>query len=103
MTKHSRRAVSIAAVLLVGLGPGRASAQEAKNRSVEMYTCKDVMRENGVDRDVAIAFLHGFLIGKSGNPTFNLDDLHTQTNEFIDRCLDRPGDKAVDVMSKLKR
>jgi hypothetical protein len=33
------------------------------------------MRESGADRDSAITFLHGFLLGKSGNSKFNLDVL----------------------------
>jgi HdeA/HdeB family protein len=79
-----------------------ALAQDSQTRTIEQYTCKDIMREAGADRDIAIAFLHGFLLGKSGTPSFNLDVLHKQTTEFIERCLNSPADKAVDVMSKLK-
>jgi len=60
------------------------------------------MRENGTNRDVAIAFLHGFLLGKSSGSKFDLDKLHNQTNEFIERCLDNPTENAVEVMSKVK-
>jgi len=60
------------------------------------------MREHGSDRDVAIAFLHGFLLGKSGGSKFDLEVLHKQTKEFIERCLDNPKDRAIDVMSKVK-
>ena len=55
-----------------------------------------------VDRDVAIAFLHGFLLGKSGGAKFNLDVLHKQSNDFIERCLDNPGERALDAMSKIR-
>ena len=96
-------ACGIGAALLAGAGLGLASAQGSKNRVVEQYTCKDVMRESGASREVAIAFLHGFLLGKSGGDTFNLDVLHKQTAEFIEQCLDNPNEKAVDVMSKLKK
>jgi hypothetical protein len=89
-------------VLLVAPGLGPAAAQDAKDRSVEQYLCKDVVRESGVDRDVAIAFLHGFLLGKSGSAKFNLDVLHKQSNAFIERCLDNPGERALDAMSKIK-
>ena len=81
---------------------GTASAQNLQARTIEQYTCKDIMREAGADRDIAIAFLHGFLLGKSGTTTFRLDVLHKQTSDFIERCLNSPTDKAVDVMSKLK-
>jgi HdeA/HdeB family len=80
-----------------------AFAQGPEMRTVEQYTCKDIMRESGADRDVAIAFLHGFFLGKAATTTFNLDVIHTQTTDFIERCLSNPLDKAVDVMSKLKR
>jgi hypothetical protein len=90
------------AAFLSGTGLTSAFAQKAETRSIDQYTCKDVMREHGADRDVAIAFLHGFLIGKSGSSTFDRATLHRQTLEFIDRCLDNPQGKAVDVMAKLK-
>ena len=79
-----------------------ALAQDSQTRTIEQYTCKDIMREAGADRDIAIAFLHGFLLGKSATTSFNLDVLHKQTTEFIERCLNSAADKAVDVMAKLK-
>ena len=94
--------ISIAAALLFCFNLGTGFAQQPKVRSVEQYSCKDVMRESGTDREVAIAFLHGFLLGKSGTSTFDLDVLHKQTNDFIERCLDNPGEKALDVMAKIK-
>ena len=78
-----------------------ASAQDSKDRAIEQYTCKDIMRESGASRDVAIAFLRGFLLGKSGTTKFNLDVLHKQSDEFIERCLTNPGEKAMDAMSKV--
>jgi hypothetical protein len=90
------------ASFLAGTSLGSAVAQQSGTRSIEQYTCKDVMREHGSDRDVAIAFLHGFLLGKSGSSTFDRADLHKQTRDFIDRCLDNPGKKAVDVMAGTK-
>ena len=53
-------------------------------------------------REIAIAFLHGYLLGKSGNSKFDVDVLENQTNTFIEQCLDNPQSKAVDVMMKLK-
>ena len=75
----------------------------AQDRTVEQYSCKDVMRESGPDRDVAIAFLHGFLLGKSGAAKFNVDDLHRQSDQFVEACLEKPGDRAIDVMSTVKK
>jgi hypothetical protein len=79
-----------------------ALPQDSQIRTVEQYTCRDIMRESGGDRDVAIAFLHGFLLGKSGSASFKVEVLHKQTSDFIERCLNNPGERAIDVMSKLK-
>ena len=86
---------------IYGLAFSPASAQDSKDRAIEQYTCKDIMRESGASRDVAIAFLRGFLLGKSGTTKFNLDVLHKQSDEFIERCLTNPGEKAMDAMSKV--
>lgn len=79
-----------------------AAAQDTGARTVEQYTCKDVMRESGSSRETAIAFLHGFLLGKSGSNEFNLEALAKQTDAFIDQCLDNPVEKAMDAMMKVK-
>jgi hypothetical protein len=92
----------IAASLILLAGQGIAAAQQTKARAVEQYACKDVMRESGADRDVAIAFLHGFILGKSGNSRFDLDLLHKQSSAFIEHCLDNPGERALDAMTKIK-
>jgi len=78
------------------------SAQDNTDRTVEQYTCKDILRESGSNREVAVAFLHGFLLGKSGASKFNIGVLTKQTDDFVDRCLDSPNEKAVDVMTKVK-
>jgi hypothetical protein len=99
----SKRNVFRAAALacLAMLTPVRA--QENSNRTVDQYQCRDVMRDSGANRDVAIAFLHGFLLGKSGGVQFNLDNMHSQTDAFIEHCLNNPTDKAVDAMTAVKR
>lgn len=100
--KMSRTVAATVVIILAGLDLCSALAQGANSRSIEQYSCKDVMREHGNNRDVTIAFLHGYLLGKSGNPAFDLDALHKQTSNFIEYCLDHPAEKAVDAMAKLK-
>jgi hypothetical protein len=79
-----------------------AYAEDANDRNVEQYMCKDIIRESGSGRDNAIAFLHGYLVGKSGGSAFNLDTLAKQTDAFVNRCLDNPNEKAIDAMTKVK-
>jgi len=89
--------------ILASLGALPLSAQNSKERAIEQYECKDVMRDSGADREVAIAFLHGFLLGKSGTSKFNTESLRQQTDAFIEQCLMNPTKKAVDVMVDIKR
>jgi len=95
--------VLVASVIISGvLDTTPVLAQDTAERTIDQYACKDILRESGSNRDVAIAFLHGFLLGKSGGSKFNLDALKKQTDAFLERCLDNPHDKAVDVMMKVK-
>jgi HdeA/HdeB family protein len=98
----SAHVLVVSAVILGVLDMAPALAQDTNERAIEQYACKDILRESGSNRDVAIAFLHGFLLGKSGATKFNLETLKKQTDAFLDRCLENPHDKAVDVMMKVK-
>jgi HdeA/HdeB family len=93
--------IALGALIMSGLGVSLAAAQ-SNTRTMDQYSCKDVMREHGENRDVTIAFLHGFLLGKSGSASFDIDVLHKQTSAFIEYCLDHPSEKAVDAMAKMK-
>lgn len=94
-------AAILAAVLVWTVEP--APAQDNLNRTIDQYRCRDVMREAGSNRDVAIAFLHGYLLGRSGSQSFNLDALHKQTEAFVEHCLSNPDGKAVDSMTAVKK
>ena len=107
MRVYCLRLAVLAGALLV---TGSALAQDKQDRmpdsgdrTVEQYACKDVMRESGGNRDVAIAFLHGFILGKSGGSGFNVETLRKETDAFIERCLDNPGLKALEAMTAAKK
>jgi len=96
--------LGILAIMFVGvLAAGPAQAQSQADRTIEQFTCKDVMREPDQNRAVAIAFLHGYLLGKSSGSKFNVEELEKQTDAFIEQCLDNPQANAEGVMLKLKK
>ena len=100
----SSKTLFIATVALAAAASANvASAQNKADRSIEQYTCKDIMRESGASREVSIAFVHGYLLGKAGSTKFNIDDLLKQTDAFVDSCLDNPTEKALDAMMKVKK
>lgn len=97
----SIRVLIVAVAFAAAASPNLAFAQSDADRTIEQYSCKDVMRDNG--REVAIAFLHGYLLGKSGASKFNLVALEKQTDAFIEYCLDHPADKAEAAMMQSKK
>jgi hypothetical protein len=102
MLGSDAKIVVMALSVAVLAGTGAVFAQDKGERSVDQYTCKDVMRDSGSSRDVAIAFIHAYLLGRANATTFNVDVLNKQTDAFINRCLDNPNEKALDAMMKVK-
>ena len=95
--------VFVIGVVVAVVSGNLANAQAQTDRTVEQYTCKEVMHEGGEARSVAIAFLHGYLLGKSGSSKFSVETLQKQTDAFINYCLDNPKDSAEQAMAKLKK
>ena len=99
----STRVLIAAVAFAAAASTNPAFAQSEADRTIEQYSCKDVMRDGAGGRDVAIAFLHGYLLGKSGTSKFNLVVLEKQTDAFIEYCLDHPADKAEAVMMQSRK
>ena len=94
--------IAIVLTMLGVFGTSTAFAQENDDRSVDQYLCKDIMRDSGASRDVAIAFIHAYLLGRANATTFNVAKMWQQNEAFINRCLDNPNEKALDAMMKVK-
>jgi len=94
------RSCLAAASVLALLAPTAAFAEQTLERSVDQFTCKQVMAEPPGVREATVAFMHGYLLGKSNTATFNIETLLKRTDAFIDSCLDNPTAKAIEIMSK---
>jgi hypothetical protein len=90
----------VATAAFAFLAPSTGFAQSASERSLDQFTCKQVMREPQAAREATIAFMHGYLLAKSKSTKFNIETLLKRTDSFIDSCLDNPSAKAIDVMTK---
>jgi len=91
-------ALSLAATHAQAAGPASQNARDFKDN-----TCKDVMRLSGVDRDVAVAVAHGYVLGKKGTTKFEIDALTLVTEKFFDYCLDNPKDNALAAFEKIAK
>jgi len=79
------------------------TAIAADSRDFGTQTCKEIMRLSGNDRDIALAFAHGYVLGKKGTTQYDVDALAQVTDRFIDYCLDHPAENALESFEKLAK
>jgi hypothetical protein len=99
--KTRKLSLIAAALIAAAFAAPSAYSQSGNDRTTDQFTCKDIMRESGAPREVTIAFMHGYLLGKSGATKFNIEALLKRTDAFIDRCLENPKEKAFDALMKV--
>jgi hypothetical protein len=80
-----------------------SAAEKAAMTDLNDYLCKDVMRLSGVDRQVSIALVHGYRLGKKGTTDFDTQALSEITDEYMEHCLDNPNDKALAAFEKIAK
>lgn len=74
-------------------------AQDAEQPyDIATVTCSDVMILSGMDRDTTLAFIHGFIVGTSGESAFIASKLTDATDDFLETCIANPTDLAVATM-----
>lgn len=94
-----------AALVILSFPAANAVAADAGNTKQDLATflCKDVMRLSGTDRDVALGFAHGYVLGKKGSTEYDVETLSQITSKFIDYCLDHPGENALQSFETLAK
>jgi hypothetical protein len=80
-----------------------STALAADKRDLGAQSCKEVMRLSGAERDLAIAFAHGYMLGKKGTTQFEVEALAEVTDQFIDYCLDHPTENALQSFEKFAK
>ena len=97
----TKRTLPLACLLTSSMLGSSLPAVAAENnvKDINDFTCKTIVRANDFDQDAAIAFMHGYLLGKSGKSTFDSEKLGIASDIFIDACLDNPKSKAIKVLA----
>jgi len=88
--------------LPVGIAHG-ADSTAGKMKDLKDFSCKDIMRLSGEDREVALAIAHGYVLGKKGKTQYSIDALAQITDKFLDHCLDNPKDNALSSFEKMAK
>lgn len=81
----------------------KSQAAKAQTTKLNAFLCKDIMRLSSDDRSVALGMLHGYFLGKKGATEYVDSDLARATDDFIEYCLDRPNDKAMEAFAKFAK
>lgn len=104
MINASRTLIAVTvAVSALTLGANAFAKDEPKSTDLSTFLCKDVMRLSGEDRAIAIALLHGFVLGKKGTTTYVSDSLGKVSDDFTEYCLDNPASKAIESFTKIAK
>jgi len=91
MLRFSVQAVTIAVFAALSFtGATALAAEQPQERDLGKFQCKEVMILSGQDRDIAVAFAHGYVLGKKGTTKYDVDALGRITDKFFDYCLDNP-------------
>ena len=102
MSRSQSTLLAVVTMTVLSLGLPNAFAEEpAKPNDLNSYRCKDIMRLSGEDREVALALVHGYRLGKKGTTQYQTEVLAEITDKFIDYCLDHPQEGALKSFEKI--
>jgi hypothetical protein len=84
---------------------GVVAADETVKSPVDLstVTCKDIMSGDDRGRELAMAYMHGYLNGKAGGTTVELDKNAEITDKVRDFCLDNPSAKFAESFETLSK
>ena len=101
MFKLQRIIFSIVAVALIMGSTCVVFADTDVSKDLTSSACKDLMRYSGEDRVIALAFAHGYWLGKKGTTIYNPTKLGEASDELIETCLDNPNAKALKTLGDI--
>ena len=103
-----RPLVALAAVLVFSLPISAAQAQGTptpdapRQAAIGELDCRTLLRLGGEERDFTILYLHGFVSGRTNQQLLPVKDLAEARDRLIDRCIDKPADKALGVLEQVR-
>lgn len=100
---NTKKIITVAAFVVPALLSSGAVVADDTIKDLKTITCKAVMKNEGGNQDVVIAFMHGYLMGKSGGTRVDTVKLGEASDAFIDACLDNPKSIAIKVLADKTR
>ena len=100
---HRVLAVAVTFTALCFGGSTAFAGELSEPRDFKDNKCKDIMILSGEDREIAIAFAHGYMLGKKNTTRYVPEVLGKATDSFMDYCLDHPADNALEAFEKFTK
>jgi hypothetical protein len=100
---HKFLAVAATFSALCFAGSTAYSDELSETKDLKDSQCKDVMILSGEDREIAIAFAHGYMLGKKNTTQYVPAELGDATDKFMAYCLDNPKDNALAAFEKFTK
>jgi len=79
---------------------GAESTFPGQKIDISKMTCKELMSGNDTDREVGIAYFHGFLAGKKNSHVVDVKTTSELTDKVKDYCLSNPASTVMDAFTK---
>jgi hypothetical protein len=93
-------------VLIIGVALAAVPAWSEEGKLSEnaidigKLTCKELMSGSDIDREVGIAFFHGYMAGKKNQETIDLPAASARSDKVKDFCLSNPTSTVMDGFLK---
>ena len=81
---------------------GTPTSAEPRQQGLGELECHTLLRLSGEERDFTLLYLHGFVSGRANQQLLPVKDLAEATDRLLDHCVDKPSDKALAVLEKLR-
>lgn len=106
MSRLNLVALAAGVALSAGLAPVFAQsappASQGKQASLGELDCRTLLRLGGDERDFTIIYFHGFVSGRNNVQLLPVQELAAATDQVIDRCIDKPGEKLLAVFEQVR-
>jgi hypothetical protein len=84
------------------LAQNTTPAAEPRQQALGDLECRTLLRLSGEERDFTVLYLHGFVSGRMNQLLLEVKDLSEATDRLIDRCIDKPSEKALVALESLR-
>jgi hypothetical protein len=101
----SQLAILFCATVLIAL-PALAQTAVPSQPAVpgiQDLDCRTLLRLDGREREFTLLYYHGFVSGRLNEARLDAQVMSAATDQVIDHCIDRPGDKVLDVFERYRK